>query len=73
MNNEQLIIKPKRIKGEDGHRVFSIRIREDLAEGLDGIAARSGHSRNELINIFLEFALQRCIVETREPGSPQQE
>ncbi|MBQ8610495.1 MAG: ribbon-helix-helix protein, CopG family [Oscillospiraceae bacterium] len=63
MENEQLIIKPRRPKGEDGHRVFSIRVREDIAEQLDTIAAKTGRSRNELINLFLDFALQRCVVE----------
>ena len=30
MGNRDLIIKPKKAKGEDGYKVFSIRIREEL-------------------------------------------
>ncbi len=49
MGNRDLIIKPKKAKGEDGYKVFSIRIREELVSRLDTISAQSGHSRNELI------------------------
>lgn len=64
MKNENLVIKPKRPKGEDGYKVFSVRIREELVERIDNIAAQTGHSRNELIGTFVEFALGRCIVDT---------
>lgn len=63
MGNRDLIIKPKKAKGEDGYKVFSIRIREELVSRLDTISAQSGHSRNELIDIFIEFALNRCHIE----------
>ncbi|MCI8922224.1 CopG family transcriptional regulator [Oscillospiraceae bacterium 21-37] len=63
MGNRDLIIKPKKAKGEDGYKVFSIRIREELVSRLDTISAQSGHSRNELIGIFIEFALNRCHIE----------
>ena len=64
MEPESLIIKPKRPKGEDGYKVFSIRIREELVERLDTISAQTGRSRNELIGTFIEFALDRCVVDT---------
>lgn len=63
MKNEQLIIRPKHPKGEDGYRVFSIRIREEIVRKIDGISAKTGHSRNELIGMFLQFALDRCVIE----------
>lgn len=63
MSNEQLIIRPKRPKGEDGYKVFSIRVREEIVEHLDDIAGQTGRSRNELIGTFLEYALERCVVE----------
>ncbi|MCI9191275.1 MAG: ribbon-helix-helix protein, CopG family [Lachnospiraceae bacterium] len=59
MKNENLVIKPKRAKGEDGYKVFSIRIKEEIVAQIDDISARTGHSRNELISTFLEFALDR--------------
>ena len=62
MEQDKLVIRPKRAKGDDGFKTFSIRIREELAENLDQISAQTGHSRNELIGIFLEYALERCVV-----------
>lgn len=63
MREDNLIIKPKRAKGEDGYKVFSIRIKEELVERIDDIVGKTGHSRNELIGTFIEFALDRCKVE----------
>lgn len=63
MDNQELIIKAKRPKGEDGYKVFSIRIKEEIVAKLDIISAQTGRSRNELIGIFLEFAADRCKVE----------
>lgn len=64
MKNENLVIKPKRPKGEDGYKVFSVRVREEIVAQIDDIATQTGHSRNELVGTFLEFALERCIVDT---------
>ena len=68
MENENLVIRPKRPKGEDGYKVFSIRIKEDIVARVDEISAQTGHSRNELIGTFIEYALDRCIIveENRE-------
>ncbi len=66
MENEKLIIKPRKGKGEDGYKVFSIRIKEDVVARLDDIAAKTGHSRNELIGTFIEYALNRCVIEAAE-------
>lgn len=63
MNDETLIVRPKRQKGDDGYKVFSIRIKDETVEKIDEISTQTGRSRNELIGMFLEFALQRCVVE----------
>ena len=60
MSNDQLIIKPKRAKGYDGYKIFSVRIKDEIVSQIDDIAAQTGRSRNELISTFLEFAIQRC-------------
>ena len=60
MAEDKLIIRPKRPKGEDGYRTFSIRIKEEVVTKLEDICARSGYSRNELIAQFLEYALEHC-------------
>ena len=63
MENERLVIKPRRPKGEDGYKVFSIRIKEDIVARIDDISTQTGHSRNELISTFIEYALNRCVIE----------
>lgn len=62
MDNKNLVIQPK-LRGEDGYNTFSIRIPKETTARLDGIAARTGHSRNELIGMFLAYALDHCVVE----------
>lgn len=66
MKEDKLVIQPKHPKGEDGYKTFSIRIRDELVERIDKVSTESGRSRNELIGIFLEFALSRCEVEKKE-------
>lgn len=63
---EKLVISRKKVKGEDGYKVFSVRVREDVVAGIDAISAKTGRSRNELIGIFLEFALERCVVQEQQ-------
>ena len=58
---EKLII-PKKLKGEDGHKVFSIRIKDSTTERLDDLAIRTNRSRNDLINLLLDFAMDYCEV-----------
>lgn len=65
---EELVIKAKRSKGEDGYRVFSVRIREDLVRQLDAIAAEMRRSRNELVGMLVEYSLQHYKVEPSEGG-----
>ncbi len=61
--SNDLVIHPKRPKGEDGYKTFSIRIKEDTVSKIEEVSAQTGHTRNELIGIFLEYALEHCTVE----------
>lgn len=63
MAKDELVLRPKRVRGEDGYRTFSVRVKENTVAKLDAIASRTGHSRNELIGIFLEYAAEHCRVE----------
>lgn len=63
MSNENLIIKPKRPKGEDGYKVFSVRVKEEVVVQLEDISRKTGRSRNELIGLFLEYAVEHCVIE----------
>jgi len=56
----KLRITPKLPKGEDGYKTFSIRIKNETAGRLDQLALYSGRSRNELIGILLEYAIENC-------------
>ena len=57
---EKLKIPKKR--GEDGYKTFSIRIREETVTRLDRLAVETGRSRNELINLLLDYALDHSEV-----------
>lgn len=62
---EKLIITKKSLKGEDGYKTFSIRIKEELVGKLDALALKANRSRNDLINTLLEYAVENCeIAET---------
>lgn len=66
MSDQELVLHPKRPKGEDGYRIFSIRVKEDVLEEINRIAAQTGYSRNELIGRFLEFAIDHCTIKDEE-------
>ena len=60
MAENKLRITPKLPKGEDGYKTFSIRIKNETAGRPDQLALYSGRSRNELIGILLEYAIENC-------------
>jgi predicted transcriptional regulator len=63
MSNSAIkIYKKNSAKGEDGYKTFSIRIREETVAALDDLATKSNRSRNELINIILEHAVNNVEV-----------
>ena len=68
--DNELVIRPKRPKGEDGYRTFSVRLRNEMVDRMDEIARETGHSRNELIGIFLDYALEHCRLERSEDLVP---
>lgn len=59
--NTKLIITKKKC-GEDGHKPLSIRVREDIIDRLDVLADETGRSRNELIGLLLDFAIENSKV-----------
>ncbi len=60
--DEKLIINKKNLKGEDGYKTFSIRVKEETVAKLNEMSAETNRSRNELINILLEFAINNSKV-----------
>ena len=60
MPKEKLILHPKRPKGEDGYKTFSIRIKDETVEKLETLCKETGYSRNELIATFIDYAIENC-------------
>ena len=60
MGNDTLKIKRK---GDDGNKVISVRIKEDILTELDRLAAETNRSRNELINMILAHGIQNLEIE----------
>ena len=60
------LIITKKPKGEDGHKTFSIRIKDETVDRLDNIAKRTNRSRNDLINMLLDYAMDYCEIKDGE-------
>ena len=60
MSNEPLKIKKR---GEDGHKIISVRIKMELLEKVDAIAESTNRSRNELINLILSHGVDNIEIE----------
>ena len=56
MEKPKLQIKPKKYTGESA--IMSVRIPKDMIQDLDAVAAKTGRTRNEIIAMSLEFALE---------------
>jgi len=50
-------------KGEDGYKVVSVRMKDEMLEKLDNLSAETNRSRNELINLLLQSALEIVKIE----------
>lgn len=42
--------------------MFSVRIKENTVQRLEALSTQTNRSRNELINILLDFAIDRCVI-----------
>lgn len=59
---DKLIINKKNLKGEDGYKTFSVRIKEETVVKLNKLSIETNRSRNELVNILLEYAIDNSKV-----------
>ena len=59
---DKLIINKKNLKGEDGYKKYSVRIKEDTVNKLNKLSEETNRSRNELINILLDYAIDNSKV-----------
>ena len=60
MKEDKLKISKRRLKGDDGFKVFSVRLEQGLVYRIDNIAEYTNRSRNELIGILLRYAVENC-------------
>ena len=63
MEKEIKIKKKSARRGDDGYKVVSVRMKEEMIERLDDLSAKTNRSRNELINLLLDEALEIVKVE----------
>ena len=66
MKCEIKITKKVARKGEDGHKVVSVRMKDSTIASLDELSEQTNRSRNELINMLLEAALEDVTVEEED-------
>lgn len=57
----------KKVKGEDGYKIFSIRIPRETVDQLDQLSGLTGRSRNALITTMLQYALEHTEI-ARSPS-----
>ena len=63
MDKEIKITKKTPRRGDDGYKIVSVRMKEEMLERLDRLAAHTNRSRNELINLLLDSAMEIVKVE----------
>lgn len=63
MEKEIKIAKKAARRGDDGYKVVSVRMKEEMIERLDDLSAKTNRSRNELINLLLDAAMEIVKVE----------
>lgn len=61
--DKKLQISKKELKGDDGYKTFSVRVKDSIVNQLDNISIKTNRSRNELINIMLEYGIENCLIE----------
>ena len=61
---EEIRIKKKvSRRGDDGYKIVSVRMKDELLDQLDQLSAETNRSRNELINLLLEAAVDIVKIE----------
>lgn len=63
MIGEIKITKKAVRKGDDGYKIVSVRMKDELIARLDDLAIGTNRSRNELINLLLDAAVDIVHIE----------
>ncbi len=57
------ITKKGKRRGDDGCKVVSVRMKDELIERLDELSVKTNRSRNELVNLLLNAAIDIVKIE----------
>lgn len=63
MAEEIKITKKTHQRGDDGYKVISVRMKDEMIAELEILSSETNRSRNELINILLQYALKNVKIE----------
>ena len=63
MDKKKLIIQPHRYVGESA--VISLRLPKDMLKVIDEVTAHTGRTRNEILVLSLEYALENMEIEEK--------
>ena len=66
MAKEIKITKKAARRGDDGYKIVSVRMRDEMIARLDALSSETNRSRNELINLLLDAALDIVQIENRK-------
>ncbi len=50
-------------RGDDGCKIISVRMKDELIKRLDDLSAKTNRSRNELVNLLLNAAIDIVKIE----------
>ena len=63
MQNKKFIIQRHRYGGET--TVISLRLSKEMLKAIDEVASETGRTRNEILTLSLEFALDNLEIEKK--------
>ena len=63
MQNKKFIIRPHRYGGET--TVISLRLPKEMLKEIDRIAAETGRTRNEILVLSMEYALDNLEIDEK--------
>lgn len=61
MDKKKLVIQSRRYGGES--TVISLRLPREMLKVIDEVAAQTGRTRNEILVMSMEFALENLVIE----------
>lgn len=66
MEERKLVIEPHKYGGETS--VISMRMPKEMLEDIDKVAAETGRTRNEILMLSIEFALEHLQIQRKKDG-----